>query len=237
MPSSETQPSGNTVNPQQAATKKAQEPAPYIPVVPDATPAPECKKETHTRQPDATPGWKIVLETIAVFVGICVALIYAGQLNQMIKQTRIAQNSNRPFVGVSGIGIVHQRYDPTDKLWHGEMRPTPKTTYLTDTVTIKNFGPLPALNFKVHRSIYIDNVEEPSKGAPNVASTLNPSGEVLMEGFIGSNHYQDVIDGKSVMTLRIEFSYDGPEERYAECTIYRYRKEFGKCVYDGICVK
>jgi hypothetical protein len=57
---------------------------------------PTDKKAVSTEQkskPNATPWWKMVLEAVAVLVGIYVAFIYSRQLTQMIESNKISRES------------------------------------------------------------------------------------------------------------------------------------------------
>jgi hypothetical protein len=51
------------------------------------------QKETCTCRPDQTPWWKYLLEVSAVAVGLCVAIIYILQLQQMTIATQATRDS------------------------------------------------------------------------------------------------------------------------------------------------
>ena len=85
----------DTVHPKHTAETKASEPARYPAPPPHVPPAPKRETETCTCKPDMTPRWKMVLETIAVFIGLYVAFVYSGQLSQMIESNKLNRDANQ----------------------------------------------------------------------------------------------------------------------------------------------
>jgi hypothetical protein len=91
--------------PKTAASGEGQETARDTPLV--STAPPQSKQETCHCRPDQTPLWKIALESGAVVVGVVVAIIYGGQLSQMIESNRLTRESykldERAWVAVTAV--------------------------------------------------------------------------------------------------------------------------------------
>lgn len=128
----------DSVNPEsKAATPPSEAPRQPI-VIPEVPPPVALKKETTYSHPDPTPLWKIILEIGAVAVGSLVAIIYIGQLCQMIKQNELTRNAllanQRPWLGNDGPATL-----TIDSV---------EADYASGrfTFTVKNFGPSPALS-------------------------------------------------------------------------------------------
>jgi len=106
----------------------------------DMKPPPANTSESQHGKPDQTPWWKIVLEASAVVVGIVVALIYIGQLRQMIESNRINRENmesvQRALVFFGGeVGAIKRT---TGK----------KVTSLTLVFPWQNSGATPAMRGK-----------------------------------------------------------------------------------------
>src|SRR5271157_2164833 len=95
-------PETNSVDPQNNASTPPEESPPDPNLVSQVPPPVTPKTERTYTNPDPTPLWKIILEFGAIAVGIIVAWIYYGQLNQMIESNRIAkdayQSGQRAFI-------------------------------------------------------------------------------------------------------------------------------------------
>lgn len=151
--------------------------------------------------------------------GILLLMVYTGYT---IKQVWVAERSSRPFVGIDSFSVIHQKLNSQGQA--PTMNPSyfPDATSMRYQVSIKNFGPLPALSFKADGAGYLDNIEQRTQGVGQQPSTLNPTQVVHMHGVINGSDYRNVMDGNKVMTLKITLSYEGPEAHYSECTVNRY---------------
>lgn len=92
----------NGMHPQDTANaKSAGSPTDPLPAT-QTSPPPKTERETESCRPDQTPLWKVILETGAVFVGLYVAVVYSGQLTQMIESNKLSRDSlyalQRPFI-------------------------------------------------------------------------------------------------------------------------------------------
>lgn len=123
--------------PKSATNGEGQEPARDTPLVSNATALPQ-ERETCYCKPDQAPLWKMALEFAAVVVGIVVAIIYGGQLSQMIESNRLTRESykldERAWVAVTAVNGTRPE---TDK----------KFTY---SVHFVNTGKTPARNVVIH---------------------------------------------------------------------------------------
>jgi hypothetical protein len=131
------------VDPKNTTNSKTPE-APKNPLFqPQIEPSPKNEKERHYCNPDSTPLWKIILEVGAVAVGLYLAWVYHGQLNQMIEANRIGRESlesvQRAFVSFREISYA--------RIW-GKLDdgPGPGKHYWTFKPVIDNSGVTPALN-------------------------------------------------------------------------------------------
>lgn len=88
-----TDPGTNSVDPQGNPSTPPTETPRNPDLVPQAPPSVTHNAERTYSNPDPTPLWKIILEAGAIAVGIIVAWIYYGQLDQMIKSNRIAKDA------------------------------------------------------------------------------------------------------------------------------------------------
>jgi hypothetical protein len=93
--------------PKSATNGEGQDPARDTLLVSNTTPLSQGEQETCHCKPDQTPGWKMALEFAAVVVGIVVAIIYGGQLSQMIESNRLTRESykldERAWVAVTSV--------------------------------------------------------------------------------------------------------------------------------------
>lgn len=200
------------------------------------------KSYHHPCQNRPTPKWwhridwsQVVLDALLLLVGIKLAYIYKGQLTQMIEQTKIARRGSRPFVGISGIGISYASQDAKGTL-HPRPIATPDSIAMAIDVTVKNFGPLPALDFWAARSLFLDGVVMPGIDLHHIKTTLNPTDTIHLTAQFRGPIYQDIRRGK-VLTLKVELSYNGPEGSYSECTMYRYQSGMSGFEYQGVCAQ
>lgn len=79
----EAQKEANSPSPDSTPSEEGQESGESLLAVSQIAPSIEGYKETCHCKPEGTPRWKITLEVAAVLVGILVAIIYYGQLEQM----------------------------------------------------------------------------------------------------------------------------------------------------------
>lgn len=173
------------------------------------------------------------VEVLILFVTICIACIYKGQLDAMLnanKQTQqlveISRRSSRPFVGAAQIDVAHAYIDK-----NGEpqlvLHPTPKTIALKGDITVKNFGPLPATDYiaEVHR--FVDSTERQRQTFGQAPITLNP-GETKHNSIdVLQPDYAGIADGSRIYTIEFKFSYKDPDgNTHNECQGFRYVKDF-----------
>jgi hypothetical protein len=92
-PANPTKPSGQAVDPDNAAANKGSEPPKDSSLPPKIEPTPPTEKNANHCKPDGTPAWKITLEVGAILVGIYVAWVYHGQLQEMIESNKLTRES------------------------------------------------------------------------------------------------------------------------------------------------
>lgn len=83
---------------------------------------------------------QVVLDCLLLIVGIKLACIYSGQLDQMIEQTKISRRGSRPFVGIAGIGISYASQDAKGAL-HPHQIATPDSIAMGVDVQLNEFRP------------------------------------------------------------------------------------------------
>jgi hypothetical protein len=170
--------------------------------------------------------WKPFVE----MVGIILLAVYTGFT---IKQVHVSQRSSRPFVGIDGFSIGHGFKDKDGKM--KTVAPGPEATGMDFQVRIKNFGPLPAINFTGTWKMFLDGVQQPGIRLPQEPETLNPTEVIHLQAGIVEPHYHEIMSRSKVLTLNIAISYGGPEGHYQECTVTRYEAEVNSFVTTGPC--
>jgi hypothetical protein len=236
LPTNQAQVPNNGIHPQTTPTPKKNIAESVRMFLSKFRPTKERNDKTHECKPDQTPRWKMVLETGAVFVGLYVAIIYTGQLGQMVEQTRVAQRSSRPFVGIDNYYVSHEWRDEKGK-WQSTANLTDDTTRMHFGVVIKNFGPLPATDFRVDWHVFLDGKLVPESRIPQQLQTLNPTQTTKTQGeFIGTD-YKAIVHGTKILRVNLTISYSGPGKHYEECHIDQYSAEVNGFLIIGPCAK
>jgi hypothetical protein len=102
---------------------------------------------------------------------------------------------------------------------------------------IKNFGPVPGVNFVSEFRVFIDEVQEPTAKTPNPSSTLFPGQITGPTEKIGFSDYPGIVSGTKSLRFELAVQYDGPNGHYQECKTERFQHETGGFVDLGECGK
>jgi hypothetical protein len=171
--------------------------------------------------------WHFVIQVLLFMVGIRVAVIYSGQLDQMIEANSktkdlvtIAQSANRPYIGVNGMNSDYFKIDRG-----GKQQPAPpKDAFgMTYGVQIKNFGPIPGENFLPDWRVFMDGIE--MKPTVPVARRhpyeFFPTQTTEFRSTLAGPQYQDIIHRRKRMAIKVWVIYDGGGH-HETCTDIQY---------------
>ena len=224
---SENNPPPNTSGKSKAQTTNGN---PNIPQTPSISPAPptKCHYEINDNKKKY---WWDKLKPFVEIGGVILLAVYTGYT---IKQVHVSQRSSRPFVGIDGFSIGHGFKDKDGKIITVASG-SPEATALHIQANIRNFGPLPAINFACAWKIFLDGVEQPEIGISHSPETLNPTGVVNLTAGIPDPRYREIMNHSKVLTLNIAISYDGPEGHYQECSVGRYEPSVNAFEKSGPC--
>jgi hypothetical protein len=143
-------------DPKSTADSKTPESPKKTPLQSQIKPVPRDEKERRLCKPDSAPLWKIILEVGAVVVGLYVAWVYHGQLNEMIESNRISRESlesiQRAFVTFKNISYA--RISLKD-----DAGPAPGKHYWTFRPVVENSGTTPAIEAMSTSSVNIGKHE------------------------------------------------------------------------------
>jgi hypothetical protein len=179
---------------------------------------------------------KFLLE-IGALVVVCIYTYYASQQAcAAIKQAKSAQDANRPYVGVAG--MVFEYVDKARKpdgsliLSHS---PTSTSNSLAIPGRVKNYGPIPGLNFKVDWKVIIGGVIRGGDKIPGNTSTIYPTQEIILPGTIGPDDFKWIMHGDKTLIAEITMAYDGPGGHYNECDKQQFTPDVNGFVDLGGC--
>jgi hypothetical protein len=152
-------------------------------------------------------------------------------------QVKIARDtyyaSQRPFVGANGIQPIYISFDSdgTPKITNA---PTEKTTRLSFRAEIRNFGPVPGMNFKSDWKVSLGGVVEKGDKIPDHPHTIFPGQSVFLTGSVGGNPYLSLMKGEKTLEIEIRDEYDGAKH-YTECQKYQYAPDVNGFWNLGAC--
>jgi hypothetical protein len=177
------------------------------------------QKHDREREEDGTQERKkFRVEIITLFFVAIVACLTAWQDYLTHEEVQVSQRGSRPFVGAAEFEFLY--YGTADS--PAVPFPTPQTVKMKVKKFIKNYGPLPALNFASDWRAYVDGVEKGRTGGTQFPETLNPSEGRHMDFPFGVDDTRAILDGKKTLTFSWRYSYDGPDGHYQECILERY---------------
>lgn len=194
----------------------------------------ERKDQRTYRQKNYTVSW-LTLSAVIVYAGLT---FWQGcstkkTADATIKLVQISERSSRPFAGLNGFDITHGFRDKEGKMRSGN--PSPESTDMMFRANIKNFGPLPAMNFTGAWKVFLSGIRQPGIGDLQQPAILNPTEEVHLEARVTEVHYREIMSRSKVLTLNITITYDGPEGHYEECSINRYEPDVNGFATIGPC--
>jgi hypothetical protein len=95
-----------TPDPQNTSSKEPPVPPVDPPFSPEAPPPPPDKEDACTCRPDKTPGWKVLLEVVALVAVLAYTSAAFQQLGVMSRQLDVMRNGERPWIKVTPTEIV-----------------------------------------------------------------------------------------------------------------------------------
>jgi hypothetical protein len=163
---------------------------------------------------------------IALISLIANAFILQRQLTTMREANINAKAVNdlqyRPYIGVDEVSTMHLYKDSRGN-WRDSQNPTPQTDRMVFRATMKNFGPVPGLNYKADWRVFVDGGELP--GITDALSTpfkLFPTQSTHLQGAINPPTYKAIMDGERQLTIEVTMEYDYPNGHEKECQKYKY---------------
>ena len=162
-------------------------------------------------------GWTIVTA--------CLVFIYTGIAAYQLKTARDTFNaSNRPYIGIDASTMIHfLKSDSGEWVQAPDGRPNSKTERMAWQIQVKNFGPVPGINYREMPRVFLDGVEKPAAlDIHGNRATVFPGQVVLYGGSASGDTYQRIMNGKSVLLLEIAIEYDGPHGHTKYCERREY---------------
>jgi hypothetical protein len=163
--------------------------------------------------------------------GIILLAVYTGYT---IKQVHVAQRSSRPFVGVDSF-LVSFHWQDEKGTYQTSANRVPQATRMDFSAAIKNFGPMPAMNFNTDFHMFVDGNQVPETRFEQQSETLFQSQIVHLYGGFQGSAYQEIMQGSRILAVNLQTSYDGPEGHYDECDSYRFVPETSSFSETGRC--
>jgi hypothetical protein len=103
---------------------------------------------------------------------------------------------------------------------------------------VRNFGPVPGLNFKPEWRIFVNGVELANQHVPSTPTTLYPTQSVTFRGGFRQEKFRRIANGTDILEVEVTISYDGPTGSYpTDCAKMRYENtlnaffNLGNCTY------
>jgi hypothetical protein len=127
---------------------------------------------------------------------------------------------NRPYVGVSGIGIKYPTKDEKGVVQFLD-RPTTASTSLSFNVEIKNYGPVPGNNYTSQWKVLVGGIENPGPGV-EVPTIIFPGESLFKMAQVGEKDYPDVMNGTKELAIETTIYYDGPSGHYKQCSKHKF---------------
>jgi hypothetical protein len=142
------------------------------------------------------------------------AIIIKLQWDAMRESNRINQTANeiayRPYVGVNAIIL--------------DLFPKPPKTAnnFVFAPEIKNFGPVPAINYTADWKVFLDGHEIHGNKIPDNPMTIFPGQSTYLNGQIGTENYKSVMSEEKQLVIELTVEYDGPKGHYKECEKHQF---------------
>jgi hypothetical protein len=144
-------------------------------------------------------------------------------------QTKIASKTFnatvRPYVGEEGVSYMYFAPSPDGSMKQSPIW-IPEATSIQLKIPIKNFGPVPATNFKADWKVFFGGTEVTMGAIPALPATLYPTQEVYFQGGRSGPDYIELINGKK-LTMQTTVEYDSPSKHEKECQEYQYLTHVG----------
>jgi hypothetical protein len=157
-----------------------------------------------------------------LFVYVSIA---AYQGCQMKKSVDIAHNTfvaaNKPSVGINGIIVAYLETGANGKTVLIDA-PNERTTNFDFRVEIKNFGTVPADNFVPSWKVLINGIQQRGGTETSKPATIFPGKSIYLTGQAGTENYQAIMTGQSVLELETTVRYEGPGQNYTYCEKDRF---------------
>ncbi len=154
---------------------------------------------------------------ILALIGLVITACLLSEQNRISKTA--SDRAYRPYIGVNGIERVYGNATRPMKV---TQNPTPETTVMDFKVNMKNFGPVPGVNYTVDWKVSVGDEHKVSPTIPNRPTTVFPGQDVYVTGQIGLKDYPYVALGEKLLVIEITIKYDGPTGPSEICNKQQY---------------
>lgn len=179
--------------------------------------------------------WLNIISGVAgaiAFLAFVAFLYYAGLVRETNKIAKTASDlGNRPYIGIDQIVV---RFSQTGTSETTDM-PTAKTDALNITAQIKNFGPVPGVNYTAKWKMFLGNKEVRAIKVPDTPFTLFPTQVMSLGAKTYGSEYRAVAKGEVPLTIEVTITYDGPTGHTEECDKAQYLPEASRFARLGPC--
>jgi hypothetical protein len=168
------QKTGEAVAPQSTAASEGGKPDSGKPASSDVPPPPERKSERYTCKPDQTPGWKMVLETGAVFIAL--GLLIANICQMRATREAVEKSSEANELNREGLYSVQRAFIVAGK-------PTTETPTYNVINGVPQKKPVKMIEFTSHW----ENVgNTPAIGVVTAVGKVVQADEITEQEFMGT---------------------------------------------------
>jgi len=140
----------------------------------------------------------------------------------------------RPYVGAEGAVAKYQWMDAHGELHVSDTR-TKEANQLIVAAGIKNFGPVPGINFMPHWRLFLNGIEIEGQKGPDTPHTIFPGQSVSFLARLGTTDFPHIMDGTKILAVEITIIYDGPSGHYEDCGRHQFDRLTSKFMDLGAC--
>lgn len=179
--------------------------------------------------------WINLFTLIAVIVYASLTCWLACLTKNIADVTKRAfETSQRPFIGVDSVSAT--LYKLAEK---GERirvaRSIQEAGGMEVRAVIKNFGPIPGINFVGTWKLFFNGAEQSTHRVSDTPHTLYPGQPTMLVGEITGEQLKGLLNGTAVLEIEITTKYEGPAGNYRECQKSRFNTDLTTFFNLGSC--
>lgn len=188
---------------------------------------------TKNNKPNGLDIFNSIVATLTLLAVIYYACIAHSQLTTMQYANALTV---RPYIGQNDIVVRYISRDTgKGNAAANTTIPTSDTVGLGVIAEIKNFGPVPGIEFSATWRWFIDGNEKPSTSFASTPSTLFPGQITGLKGSMGGQDYKTVMSNGHTFIIQVTIRYDGPTGHDEQCDKSQFNPavngffDLGKC--------